>query len=316
MRMLTDEIGTESIHICTPAELETSDAVDTTLDGRRHNTSVNYRPNAPLPRAGLVATVDNGPDFIAANDNNTTARLAVEEEPSDQIKEMYERGELGIGEPENRRHWIDSQRFKQMIDNARGEPDNSNDNWRELHLEFFEGFFGHTLTSLTADEGLVLGEDMEFDDTDTPADFEAIDGAGWNPFRDSEPHVRELYGKQVASLMSEVLGADYDVLEAFIVRRWTAKEIGETQGYKNRATASACGKGMIRSALRNLSRFVASLDRLEARGQRPQDVWPLVGTLNWPIIYTPGYYRPRDNMFTNKTPGPVRRYRGDVRMAA
>ena len=89
-------------------------------------------------------------------------------------------------------------------------------------------------------EKLVLGDDMEFDDTDTPADFEVIDGAGWNPYRDQEPHVRELYGKQVAALMSEVLGADYDVLEAFIVRRWTAKEIGETQGYKNRATASAC----------------------------------------------------------------------------
>jgi hypothetical protein len=116
--------------------------------------------------------------------------------------------------------------------------------------------------------------------------------------------------------MSSVLGADYDVLEAFIVRRWTLKEVGETQGYKDRASASACGKGMIRSALRNLSRFFISLDRLEERGHRPQDVWPLLGTLNWPVKSTPGYYRPRDNMFTNKTAGPVRRYRDDVRIAA
>src|SRR6266436_2717479 len=55
---------------------------------------------------------------------------------------------------------------------------------------------------------------------------------------------------------------------------------------------------------------------IEERGQRPQDVWPLIGTLNWPVKRTPGYYRPRDNMFTNKTAGPVRKFRDDVRIAA
>jgi len=314
VQTITDEVGSGPIKIFSQLvegdrraderNPQTSDDVDAAQDGKRQ---ITYRPDQPLPRASLVATVDNGPVPVAANDN---VKLA------DPLREMYERGELGIGEPENRQHWFDAQRFKRLLDGARDEPDNSDDNWRELLIEFCEGYFDNTITSLSKDEGLVLNDDMDFDDTDTPADFGAVDCAGWNPYRDSEPHVRKLYGKQVAAIMSSVLGADYDALEAFIVRRWTAKQVGETQGYKDRASASACGKGMIRSALRNLSRFLVSLDRLEERGQRPQEVWPLIGTLNWPVKRTPGYYRPRDNMFTNKTAGPVRKYRDVARIAA
>ena len=327
MRTITNEVGYGPIEVIEVGAagspeclIETGDRevsppsdgdITVSLDNIRETNKFRYRPDQPLPLASLVATVDNGPVPVAANDNVKPAA-----EPSDPLSEIYERGELGINEPENRQHLFDANRFRRLHDDARGEPDNSDDNWRELLIEFCEGYFDNTITSLSKDEGLVLNDDMEFDDTDTPADSGAVDCAAWNPYRDSEPHVRKLYGQQVAALMSSVLGADYDVLEAFIVRRWTARQIGETQGYKDRASASACGKGMIRSALRNLSRFYLGLDRLEERGQRPQDVWPLLGTLNWPVKRTPGYYRPRDNMFTNKTAGPVRQYRDAARIAA
>jgi hypothetical protein len=117
--------------------------------------------------------------------------------------------------------------------------------------------------------------------------------------------------------MTDVLGNDYEVLCAAIERGWTNQKIGETEGYTDRASASACGKGMLRSALRNLSRFYVSLDRLEERGERPPDVWPLVGAYTWPPVeYTPGHHRPHDLAgFMNRVAGPVRK-RDSVKIAA
>jgi hypothetical protein len=245
----------------------------------------------------------------AANDNaaNARQRLAGGDTKSDPLKELYERGELGISEPENRRHWFDAQRFRRVHADARGEPDNSRVDWRELMKEFFEGYFGDSLTGFAdADDDLILNDDLEFDDPTTPPDGEAV-----------APHIGALYGQQVVSLMTEVLGGDYEVLFAAIERRWTNRSLGEREGFTDRASASACGKGMLRGALRNLSRFYVGLDRLEGRGDRPQDVWPLVGTLNWPPVkYTPGHYRQRDAHFLNRTAGPVRKWRDDVIIAA
>jgi hypothetical protein len=101
-------------------------------------------------------------------------------------------------------------------------------------------------------------------------------------FRDMPPHALSISAKQAVALAAEVLGSDYAVLYAAIDRSWSNRWLGETEGFTDRASASACGKGMLRGALRNLSRFFLSLDRLEAGIERARDVWPLVGTSAWP----------------------------------
>jgi hypothetical protein len=285
-----------------------NDNITSSLDERHEKTTDFNFKSGDIPNGATINTVDNGPNIKAANDNNLAARAKTANEPSYPLREMFERGDLGISEPENRKHWLDSQRFKRLHSDARGEPDNSDDNWRELLLEFYEGFFDNIVTSTSADDGLVLNDDMEFDDSNTPTDYEAVDFSGWQPTKDLAPHVRQLYAQQVIALMNDVLGADYEVLCKAIESSWTRQQIGETQGYRDRASASACGKGMLCSALRSLSRFYVGLDKLEERGERPQDVWPLVGTLNWPPVkYTPGHYRHRDTSFMNQAPGPIRK---------
>jgi hypothetical protein len=310
MQTITDEVGTgpvqtesgERVPVSKPRNVN----VTVALDGRRERRELNLTGGSAAPLGVLVHTLDNGPDLKAANDNNALARKnTLGDTKRYPLGEMYERGELGISEIENRRHWFDSQRFKKAHADARGEPDNE-DNWRELMSDFFEGFFSDYVASFEPDAGLVLSDDMEFEDSTTPADFEVVDNAGWNPYRDSEPHGRQLYAQQVVALMADVLGNDYEVLRALIERGFTSQQIGETEGYTNRASASACGKGMLRSALRNLSRFYVSLDRLEERGERPPDAWPLVGAYTWPPVrYTSGQYRPLDKAFMNKAAGPV-----------
>jgi hypothetical protein len=285
------------------------DSITKSLDGRHEKTSAFNFKIGDTPNGSIVDTVDNGPNLKAAKKNgDARVRLKLSSFPkSDPLKESYERGELGLSEPENRAHWFDAQRFRRAHADARGEPDTGRDDWRQLMRNFLEGFFEDSLTGFEADEGLVLSHDMEFDDSTTSSGGEAI----------VEPHVGTLYAQQVVNLMTDVLGQDYEVLLAAVERRWTNQKLGETEGYTDRASASACGKGMLRSALRNLSRFYAGLDRLEMRGDRPRDVWPLVGTLNWPPVkYAPGYYREREAHFMNRTSGPVRKWRDDLIIAA
>jgi hypothetical protein len=299
MQTITDEVGSGSIRILTyPVEEEAigstkeyntdgsrlglgervavpvpHDNITSGMDGKRERCELNLA-GGPSPQGEIVATLDNGPDIQAANENNLIARSnTVGTAKSYPLKEMYERGELGINEPENRRHWFDSQRFKKVHINARGEPDNdtAQNEWREIMMPFFEGFCDNLVASFGKDVGLGLSDDMEFEDSSTPSSCEVVDSAGWNPTRDLAPHAHQLYAQQVVALMADVLGSDYKVLCAGIERGWTGREIGETEGFKDRASASACGKGMLRSALRNLSRFYVCLDRLEERGERPQD---------------------------------------------
>jgi hypothetical protein len=247
------------------------------LDGRREKCELNLT-GGPAPKGEIVDTFDNGPDFKAATDNDVLARKnTLGDTKRYPLGEMYERGDLGINEIENRRHWFDSQRFKKVHADAKGDSDNSVDDWRELMLEFYEGIFNDVVTSFNVDKGLCLSDDMEFEDSTTPAECEVVDCGGWNQYRDLAPHAHQSYAQQVVALMTDVLGNDYEVLCAAIERGWKSQQIGETEGYTNRASASACGKGMLRSALRNLSRFYVSLDRIEERGERPPDVWPLIG---------------------------------------
>jgi len=304
----------ERVPVVAPRDVDITGALDERVE---KTTDFNFK-SGDIPKGLIMVPVDNGPDLEAANDNDETARRKLDDDPtSHPIREMFERGDLGINEIENRHHWFDAERFRRVHADARGEPDTSNDNWRELLLEFYEGFFDNIVTSTSADDGLVLNDDMEFEDTNTPTDYEAVDFSGWQPTKDLAPHLRQLFSQQVVALMTDVLGSDYAVLCAAIERGWTRQQIGETQGYRDRASASACGKGMLCSALRNLSRFYRCLDRIEERGDRPQDVWPLVGTLNWlPVKHGPERYRTRDLAFMNQAPGPIRKWRDDVKKAA
>jgi hypothetical protein len=154
------------------------------LDEKRKRCELNLT-GGPAPKGEIVGTVNNGPDLKAANDNDVSARNNIVNDPKTYpVKEMFERGDLGINEIENRNHWFASQRFKHMLACARGEPDNSEDNWRELLVEFYEGFFDNLVTSFAKDVGLSLSDDMEFEDSTSPAHCEVVDNAGWQRCRD------------------------------------------------------------------------------------------------------------------------------------
>jgi hypothetical protein len=150
-----------------------------------------------------------------------------------------------------------------------------------------------------------LTDDLDFQDTDVPGECAIVDNA-----EGEYDQIRTLYARQVVSLAEDVLGHDFKVLKSAIVNKWTARMIGEDEGFMDRATASACGKGMLRSALRNLSRFYLNLDRLECSDQRPHDVWPLVGkpTSLPSIVHPTGSFRwqgNRYNRYLNQARGPV-----------
>jgi hypothetical protein len=187
------------------------------------------------------------------------------------FRELAQRGKLGINEPENRRHWFDAERLKRIIAISMGEQmnDSAAYDWRGLMLPYV----GPEPESLATDVGLTVNDDGEFQDSDVPGECAVVDNA-----EGESDQMRLLHARQVISLAEDVLGDDYNVLKSLILDNWTAQMIGENELFMDRATASGCGMGMIRSALRNLSRFYLRLDRLEQSGDRPLDVWPLIGT--------------------------------------
>jgi hypothetical protein len=313
MPTITDDVGNGPIRISMPPDLDenrraeerapitaSNDDVSTTLDGKRHRIDVSYRPGQPLPLASVTSAVDNGPRQVASNDNQPVRYQPVRYH----LKEMVQREELGINEPENRRHWFAVERLKRDIAVASGEPlsDSAAHDWRELREENL----GERMDSLDIDVGLVLTDDMDFQDIGVPSQCAAVDNA-----EGENDEIRFLYARQVLSLAEEVLGPDYKVLRHVIVDNWTARMIGENELYMDRITASSCGKGMIRSALRNLARFYDSLDRLELTGDRPLDVWPLIGT-QYPTVVHPRPFRLRHDgcRYLNQTAGPVIRVVG------
>jgi hypothetical protein len=275
-----------------------NDDVGTTLDGKWHRIEIGYRPEAALPLASLVDTVDNGPIPVAANDNQPVRY---------HLKEMAQRGELGTNEPENRRHWLAAERLKRDIAVLNGEPlnDSAAHDWRELAPEYM----GEGIGTLTKDVGLQLSDDVEFEDTDSPGECAVVDNA-----EGEFDQIRVLRTRQVVSLAKEFLGHDFGVLESFIVNNWTARAMGENELFINSATAAACGKGMMRSALRNLARFYDNLDRLELSGDRPLDIWPLIGT-QYPTVRYPREYRRRAS-YMNQTRTHVVRHPASDRAAA
>ncbi|MDH2357695.1 hypothetical protein QCM80_45345 [Bradyrhizobium sp. SSUT112] len=200
------------------------------------------------------------------------------------LKEMYEKGDLGINEIENRNHWFAVVRLKRVLSDSREEPDNRavvQDDWRELVPEYLEIHEDSLIVQPATDEHSMKQDfDPEFVDSfkDGPG---FVDNASWNPHRDIPPHARCLQAKQTLALAADILASDYPIIIAAVDRRWTLRQIGETEGYKDRVTAAACGKGMLRSSLRKLSTFFLSLDRVEIGGHDHRAVWPLVGTAGW-----------------------------------
>jgi hypothetical protein len=302
LHTITDEIGSGQINIATPTGLEDDARAprernpvllaneDVMLDGKRHNFEIAYRPNQPPPPESLVSNLDNGRGKPPANDNRP-ARY--------HLQEMAQRGELGIHEPENRRHWFDAERLKRDIAISTGEllNDSAANDWRELAAPHI----GPEPESLATDTGLILVDDLEFQDSDVPGECAVVDNA-----EGECDQIRFLQARQVISLAEDVLGDDYTVLTSAIVNNWTARTIGENEGFMDRASASACGKGMLRSALRNLSRFYLRLDRLEHSGCRPLDVWPLIGTPTAaPSVVYPGPFRWQGKSYWNQARGPV-----------
>src|SRR5262245_7283295 len=133
-RTITEEIGRGPIQVLTidhcdiatdedRASIDTSDPNKTEgIDGRSERIEPNPKgSNAPL--GVLVAIIDDGPTIAfkialgeslerwvkktgkaspAANDNEARKERY-------HLKEMFERGELGIGQPENALHWFDAE---------------------------------------------------------------------------------------------------------------------------------------------------------------------------------------------------------------
>lgn len=191
------------------------------------------------------------------------------------LQGMANREELGVNIYESLRNWTVSERFRRDAAIARGEPVayRPGDDWRETREEYV----GQPDAPLAAkDHALSLSDDLEFEDVGVP-----------DPQPDATAESNAicfLYAQQLMDVMHDVLGHDFEVLKHVIVENWSAQMLGEDEGFINRASASACGKGLIRAALRNLDRFYTKLDRLEQNGSRPQDVWPLIGTQNYPAV--------------------------------
>jgi hypothetical protein len=298
MRTITNEVGSGPISISTPDDFEfkcdrraegrsplpeTNDNVTPAIDGRQKKTEIGYRPDKPPPAASVVTAIDGGRCPQPANDNRHVRY---------HLREMAQRGELGINEPENRRHWYDAERFKIDLATSQGEfpNDSAAIDWRELALPYL----GEEMASFDTDAGLTLNDDGEFVDTDMPGECGVVDNAKGEP-----DQIRVLHALQLIALAQDVLGHDFKVNKRLVADNWTARMIGEDEGFMDRASASACGKGIIRSALRNLSRFYVGIDRLEESGQRPPDVWPLVGTV--PRIRHPREYRWLRHSYMNQT---------------
>lgn len=295
MRTITNEVGFGPIKsVAAPDPNDLSDRLPAkklgrgagAWDGKRERYDPTHRWT-PQMAGLLVSTLDNGPVLSAANDNNANARRNLGE-PTQKypLKELYNRGELGINETENRRHWFDSQRFKQLLIDSRGEQlqATAQDEWRELLMPFLEGFSRDVIGSMTADPISTLSDDMEFEDCATVDSCSAVDFARWDVFRDIPPAAQLIQAQQTVALAANVLGSDFPLLCAAIDRGWTARMVGETEGFTDRASASACGKGMIRSALRNLSRFYVGLQRLEWGLEGAKQIWPIVGTDAWRFV--------------------------------
>ncbi|MEH2626790.1 hypothetical protein V1292_004845 [Bradyrhizobium sp. AZCC 1719] len=292
MRTITDEVGAGTILINdegqrSPAAAKPNNNTTISLTGQSERVVFGYRPNEALPQASVVSVIDNGRTIGSASNDNIPRRVKYH------LQVMANNGELGKYDYENHLHWIAAERFRKDCVLASGEPvnDRPEDDWREVRGEYL----GEQDAPLAIkDRGLSLGDDLEFEDTSVP---------------DPQPNATAesnaicfLYAQQLMDVMRDVLGHDLEILKRVIVENRITQTLGEDDGgYTNRACASAYGKALLRAALRNLARFYENLDRLEQNGLRPPDVWPLIGTKNYPSVIR----RKPDSSYLNQSRGPV-----------
>ncbi|MDG4854064.1 MULTISPECIES: hypothetical protein [unclassified Mesorhizobium] len=197
------------------------------------------------------------------------------------LREQFNRGELGISEAENRRHFFAAGRFRRDYEVAGAyQEDRADEDWRELLLEatHLAGFvpIGENGNTIVFDEAAGDWKDGGEIISDV------VDNGGFNLFRDLPYAAGSIQARQVIALAADVLGSCYPIIVAGACRNWTLLQLGETEADIGSppATLRSIGKGLLRVALRDLSAFYVKLDRAEA-GEATQPTWPLVGTPAW-----------------------------------
>jgi hypothetical protein len=250
------------------------------VNAKANEDAFAFHPGSTVTLGEKVSIGDDGPSpSAAANDNK--AHRGKTEWP---FRALYHGGKLGVGEIENRRHWSAALRLKRIMADARGEEalDIVENDWWDLvdwrvAIEWdklikdpdgtFQGLHVEDFGAAEKREELRRdqGGPKKYKDTNSHDSYSCVDNGSWNVFRDLAPAALLVLNKQTVALAADWLGSDYRVLIAAIDKGWTAAMIGETEGYTlGSATARACGIGMLRSALRNLSDFFVKLDRLES----------------------------------------------------
>jgi hypothetical protein len=216
---------------------------------------------------------------IYANDNRP---------PQWPLKILYEKGELGRNEQENRSHWQAAVRFQRDHAIAWGDSieESAISDWRYLTPDYMEldqhtELQPHDFT----DKGLRLDSNREFQDTATFHGNYSVNN--WNPYRDHSSVEDSIRSKQILAHAHQVLGPHFPIICAATARNYTTRMIGETEGYRDPAAAAACGKGMLRCSLRMLVLFYKALDDLEAGVKPPERLWKLVGTPKWTTYERP-----------------------------
>jgi hypothetical protein len=212
----------------------------------------------------------------AANDN----RRGRTEWP---LREQFNRGELGISEVENRRHFSAATRFRRdhAAANAFQGDDTAELDWRDLLLPAtqFAGF-----VPMSPDGNLIVF-DQELADWTSGGEviMDVVDNGGFNVHRDLPYAAGSIQARQVIALAADVLGSCYPIIVAAACRNWTQLQLGETEAEIGSppATLRSIGKGMLRVALRELASFYLKLDRTESGEAKPKATWPLVGTPAW-----------------------------------
>ena len=240
------------------------------------------------------------------------------------FQEQFNRGELGISEPENQRHYSDGLRFLRhytacLEPIADSVPDGITHDWRELFPQIGTTDEAEVITTLGQNDGpLKLSDDMEWVD-DGGAVSEVFDNSGFNVFRDLPSAAQSINHKQIVSLAADVLGGSYPVCVALLVSRFNLLELGETEGLVDPASARSCGKGMMRAAMRDLSAFFRALDRAEADAASLKSLWPLLGERRaWSQVGTPTWQSvdAPDMRWRRRDIGPAANFNGLCYVAA
>ncbi len=229
---------------------------------------------------------------------------------------LFARGELGISEIENRRHWQAAQRFKQTYEYSAEPIPNDREEWRDLMLpltadaDALDG--GEDMAPLPDDSVADHDDDGEWNDAGTAALGNVVDCSAFDAFRDTPAPGEEISAKQTLALAATALGPAYPVVVAAVCRGWNLQQIGETEVEigSNAATARGVGKGMLRIALRSLTAFWLAFDR-HVEGTPLIRTWPLVATPAWLFADMPDIRWRRGT-----TEADNDNYRGQVAVAA